>query len=114
MTYVYLWRYRVRPGSMAAFEAAYGPDGEWVRFFRQADGYLGTDLLRDEDTPRAYLTIDRWSSREAWQRFRSLRSHEWEAIDRRCQQLTEHEEEVGRFEVVGPSGRSRTGLHVRG
>jgi heme-degrading monooxygenase HmoA len=98
MSYVYLWRFVVRPGSEAAFEAAYGPDGDWIRLFREADGYLDTQLLRDRTTPRAYVTIDRWTSREAWEVFRAARAGDWEALDQRCQALTEHEEEIGRFE----------------
>ena len=100
MSYIYLWRFVVRPGSEAAFEAAYGPDGEWVRLFREADGYLGTWLLRDQAAPYTYLTVDRWASREAWESFRAARSADWEAIDRRCQALTEREEEIGRHEEL--------------
>jgi len=100
VTYVYLWRFTVRPGSEAAFELAYGPDGEWIHLLRQADGYLGTDLLRDQARPRTYVTVDRWISREAWETFRAARADEWEAIDRRCQDLTEDEEEIGRFERI--------------
>jgi heme-degrading monooxygenase HmoA len=100
VTYVYIWRFRVRSGADADFEAAYGPDGEWVRLFRQADGYLGTDLLRDRTDPRAYLTIDRWTTRHAWEEFRNARAEEWDALDRRCQALTEVEEEIGEFETT--------------
>jgi heme-degrading monooxygenase HmoA len=98
VSYVYLWRFVVRPGSEAAFEAAYGPDGQWTRLFREGEGYLGTELLRDQSEPRGYVTIDRWVSREAWAAFRAARAADWEALDRRCQDLTEHEEEIGRFE----------------
>jgi heme-degrading monooxygenase HmoA len=98
MSYVYIWRFVVRPGSEAAFEAAYGPDGEWVRLFREADGYLDSQLLKDQADPRTYLTIDRWTSRAAWEAFRAARAAEWDAIDRRGEDLTEREEEIGRFE----------------
>jgi heme-degrading monooxygenase HmoA len=95
-----MWRFLVRPGSESAFEAAYGPDGDWVRLFRQAEGYLGTQLLRDLANARRYITIDRWASREAWEAFRAARSAEWDAIDRRGEALTEQEEEIGSFEDV--------------
>jgi heme-degrading monooxygenase HmoA len=98
MSYVYIWRFVVRPGSEAAFEAAYGPDGEWVRLFSEADGYLDSQLLKDQADPRTYLTIDRWTSRAAWEAFRAARAAEWDAIDRRGEDLTEREEEIGRFE----------------
>ena len=100
MSYVYLWRFVVRPGSESAFEALYGPDGEWVRLFKEADGYLDTQLLRDQADPRTYLTIDRWTSRAAWEAFRAARAAEWDEIDRHGEDLTEREEEIGRFEEL--------------
>jgi len=56
--HVILWRYRSRPGGEAEFEAAYGDDGTWVRFFRSGRGFLGSELMRGSDG--TYLTIDRW------------------------------------------------------
>jgi heme-degrading monooxygenase HmoA len=100
MSYVYIWRFVVRPGSEAVFEAAYGPDGHWMRLFREADGYLGTQLLCEQADARRYVTIDRWSSREAWEAFRAARAADWEALDLRCRALTEHEEEIGQFEEL--------------
>jgi heme-degrading monooxygenase HmoA len=51
------------------FERVYGPEGEWTAFFRGGEGYLGTELLRDVETPGRYLAIDRWETREAYQAF---------------------------------------------
>jgi heme-degrading monooxygenase HmoA len=51
------------------FESVYGPSGEWVEFFRRGDGFVGTELLRELDTPGRYLVIDRWEDREAFERF---------------------------------------------
>jgi heme-degrading monooxygenase HmoA len=59
------------------FERAYGPDGEWAEFFRDGDGYIGTELLRDVENPGRYLVIDRWESREAYQRFVELQRKEY-------------------------------------
>ena len=62
-----VFRYEVRdPG---AFEEAYGPDGEWARFFRSGDGYIGTELLHDVEEPDRYLVIDRWESTDAYNAF---------------------------------------------
>lgn len=52
-----------------AFEEAYGADGEWARFFRTGRGYVGTELLRDVETPGRYLVIDRWESADAYNAF---------------------------------------------
>jgi heme-degrading monooxygenase HmoA len=53
----------------ADFEQVYGPDGEWSQFFAGARGYIGTELLRDVETPGRYLVIDRWESAEAYNAF---------------------------------------------
>ena len=51
------------------FEHVYGPDGEWAQFFRQARGYVGTELLKDVEAPGRYLVLDRWESRDAYNAF---------------------------------------------
>jgi heme-degrading monooxygenase HmoA len=59
------------------FERAYGPDGEWAEFFRDGAGYIGTELLRDVENAGRYLVIDRWESRDAYQRFVELHREEY-------------------------------------
>jgi heme-degrading monooxygenase HmoA len=61
----------------AEFEQAYGPDGEWAEFFREGAGYIGTELLRDVENAGRYLVIDRWESRDAYQRFVEERREEY-------------------------------------
>jgi heme-degrading monooxygenase HmoA len=101
--HVILWEFRVRPGSETAFESAYGPAGDWARLFRQAHGYLGTELLRDCQEPDRYLTLDRWASREAFECFHRERRKEYEALDRQCEGLTASEVRLGSFSAVpGP------------
>ena len=51
------------------FERVYGPEGEWAEFFRGGAGFVGTELLRDVETPGRYLLVDRWDSRDAYQAF---------------------------------------------
>lgn len=98
--YLYVWEFRARPGARERFEAAYGPEGEWVRLFRQAAGYLGSELLHDADEPGRYLTIDRWESRAACDAFRERFATAFEALDARCEALTERETKLGDFEPV--------------
>jgi quinol monooxygenase YgiN len=100
MTYVIVWEFEPRPDAVPAFVHAYGPDGEWVPLFRRSPDYLGTELLRDADAPSRWVTIDRWTSRAAYERFQAERAVEYRAIDGRCAALTEHEAFVGAFEVV--------------
>lgn len=101
--YVYVWAYEVRPECVAAFERAYGSEGEWVALFRTGRGYRSTRLLRDRERPGRYLTIDAWASAEAFEAFRRERAAAFEALDRRCERLTLSETALGRFDVVDPA-----------
>ena len=98
--YAYVWEYLVHPEHVTEFEAAYGRNGGWVRLFRRAAGYLGTELHRDRADPCRFLTIDYWETFSDWERFRVELGDEFEAFDRRCEKLTDHELEIGRFDPV--------------
>lgn len=95
--HVILWEFRVRRGHEQEFERAYGPRGFWAELFRRGEGYMGTELLRDLSEPGRYFTIDRWGSQAAFESFRSRHLSEYEAIDRRCEAMTESETQVGSF-----------------
>jgi heme-degrading monooxygenase HmoA len=86
--------YEVDNAGRDAFEAVYGPDGAWARFFASGDGYGGTELLRSGDR---YLLIDRWSSREAYERFLAEHAEEYAARNRDAARLWRREEALGRF-----------------
>jgi heme-degrading monooxygenase HmoA len=95
--YAYIWEYSVRPECVAAFEDAYGPNGAWVRLFKQAPGYVRTELHRNRRSPNRYVSIDYWHSAEAWEAFRESRSAEFEVIDAECEALSLDEQEIGVF-----------------
>jgi len=97
--FVIIWKYRVKPGSEEAFERAYGPGGDWVRFFQNSSGYLGTELCAPDAGSDEYATIDRWVSRGAFESFRRENHAEYERIDVMCKALTTEESKVGEFEV---------------
>jgi heme-degrading monooxygenase HmoA len=90
-----IWRFRARAGREAEFERAYGSSGDWVRLFRTAPGYLGSELWKDTAGSGAYLTIDRWNSEAAYHAFRQDAGEAYGQMDRRCADLTETEEEIG-------------------
>ena len=89
------WRYRVAPGGHAAFEALYGPDGDWARLFRRSGDYLGTRLYRDTSDADAYLTIDRWRSRDAYEAFLRDARADYAVLDARGDALTLEETRLG-------------------
>jgi len=87
-------------GASEGFERAYGPEGEWAQFFRTCRGYVGTELLRDVETPGRYLVVDRWESREAYNDF--VADHRDEYMRRVDETAFHHERELrlGTFESV--------------
>ena len=82
------------------FERAYGPEGEWTAFFRGNAGYVGTELLRDVETPGRYLVVDRWETREAYQGFVDAHRDDYmRRVDETAFHY-EHELRLGTFETV--------------
>ena len=98
--YLVAWEFRSRQGAEKQFENAYGPTGVWATFFEQSEGFVATELNRDLNNPGRYLTLDLWESKAAYDRFRSDHRQEYDAIDAQCEELTEQETELGRFERI--------------
>jgi len=98
--FVALWEFHVKPESIVAFEEIYGPHGEWAQLFGQSPDYLGTDLIRDLNQRGRYLTLDRWTSGEALQRFKKEHQDAYSNLDKQCESLTEKEVFLGNFEQV--------------
>jgi heme-degrading monooxygenase HmoA len=95
--FVVVWQFEVAEENVAAFEAAYGPDGPWTQLFRRSPNYLGTELLQDAYLPGAFLTIDRWASEADFRAFRRQHDAEYETLDRECGALTQRELRVGAY-----------------
>lgn len=97
--FVVVWQFEIAEEKVSAFEATYGPEGAWAKLFGSSPDYKGTELLRDAYIPGNYLTIDRWSSEEAFRAFRKDHDREYETLDRRCDELTAKEARVGAYLV---------------
>jgi heme-degrading monooxygenase HmoA len=95
--FVYLWAYRVSANTRDEFQELYGPDGSWADLFRQAPGYVDTELLRDRDDSDRFITIDRWESEEAFLSFRASFAEEFDHLDRFGERLTIEETPLGEF-----------------
>jgi len=98
--YTYLWEFSVEPERLEEFQREYGPSGAWVALFRRAPGYLDSRLLRDRADPRRFITIDRWTSAEAYRSFHSAFAREYAALDARCAHLSARETSLGEFAEV--------------
>ena len=107
-----VFEYEVLPEARAEFERVYGPEGEWARFFRSAEGYLGTDLhtpveataddrsgsLGEDPKPGArFLVVDRWVSEQAYAAFLAGHEAEYERRSRDTAPLYRRETRIGAF-----------------
>lgn len=97
--FVVVWQFEIAEDKIAAFEAAYGPEGQWAQLFRLSPDYRDTELLRDAYVPGNYLTIDRWASEEAFRAFRKEHDSAYETLDRSCDDLTARETRIGAYTV---------------
>lgn len=95
--FVVVWQFEIAEEKIAEFEAAYGHEGAWAQLFRNSPDYRGTELLRDAYIPLSYLTIDRWTSEDAFRAFRRTHDAEYESLDRACDALTSRETRVGAY-----------------
>jgi len=97
--FVVVWQFEVAEEKIAAFEAAYGPEGSWAQLFHLSSEYCGTELLREAYVSGKYLTIDRWTSEDAFRAFRRDHDSEYESLDRSCDALTSRETRIGTYTV---------------
>jgi heme-degrading monooxygenase HmoA len=97
--FVVVWQFEIDEEKVGAFEAAYGPEGDWAKLFRTSPKYMGTELLRDAYVPGSYLTIDRWASESDFRAFRKDHDPEYESLDRSCDALTSRESRIGAYTV---------------
>jgi heme-degrading monooxygenase HmoA len=100
--FLILWEFEVKPGGEERFEKVYGPGGDWARLFRSGPDYRETRLLHDSFRPVVYVTMDFWSSQQAYEEF--LRTHhtEYQAIEALGEKLTVSERRIGAYELVSP------------
>ena len=96
--FVAVFLYEVEPAGAQAFEAAYGPDGTWARFFALGDGYAGTELWHGSDG--RYLLIDRWSSEAAYEAFLDAHGAEYHRRSDEAERLYLSEEPLDRFRAT--------------
>jgi heme-degrading monooxygenase HmoA len=95
--YLVLWEFQVRAGMEKRFVKGYGPDGDWARLFAQDKSYIGTELIHNLKGGRTYVTLDFWTSQEAYNEFRKQQLAKYKTLDQKCEDLTESEREIGRF-----------------
>ena len=98
MSHLRLWRFVVPEENEARFVAAYGPDGDWARLFREAVGFERVELWRGEDG--SFVTADRWASRADFDRFQASLGPRYEALDAELEGLASDEIFIGAFDTA--------------
>lgn len=94
----FMWEFVARADKVKEFEMHYSGSGPWSELFRRNPGYQSTQLLRDAENARRYLTIDRWDSVASYRAMRERFAREHEKLDRACEEFTESERRIGVFE----------------
>jgi len=103
--HVVIWRFTPRPGKEEEFELQYATGGAWDLLFREAEGFVSTELLRPADDSTGYLTIDRWCSAAAFAHFLRDNNEAYAALDAQFESLTAEETRIGTFFAVQPVQR---------
>jgi heme-degrading monooxygenase HmoA len=98
--FLIIWEFQVRAGMEKRFEQVYGAEGDWARLFEQDESYIATELIHDLKGSKTYVTLDFWTSQEAYDAFRKRQRTKYKALDEKCEKMTESEREIGRFARV--------------
>jgi heme-degrading monooxygenase HmoA len=100
MTYPILREFRPKPEKESQFRTVYRCRGVWARFFHTSPGLLGTQLFRDSKDLHRFVMLDRWLSREAFEKFRLANLSESQDLDICCESFTSRELPRGSYETV--------------
>jgi quinol monooxygenase YgiN len=95
--HIIIWEFTVRGEHIQEFTSAYGSNGGWANLFRQAEGYLGTELLRSSHEPGTFLTVDRWESAACFEVFQQRFGAEYRKLDAQWEGYTSSEKKIGVF-----------------
>ena len=92
-----IWEFTVREEYIPKFIAVYDSNGDWANFFRQSEGYLGTDLLRSSQHTNIFLTIDRWKNIAYFEALHAQFTTEYKKLDAQLENFTLSERKIGIF-----------------
>ena len=97
LVFVYVWEYFVKTESLPAFEEAYHAEGTWVELFKKAEGYIATQLLKDDTKNNRYMTLDYWRTKADRDHFRQKFKDQFDLLDAHCEDFTLQENFLGDF-----------------
>lgn len=97
--YYLVWSYSVDPAKQAQFEEEYSRNGSWFKFYEPCVDYLGHELIKNEISSD-YMLIDKWMSKEAYEKFVKSNLLEYDAINRKSAELYETEVLIGGYNPI--------------
>lgn len=100
--FVTLWEFEVKPGCQERFEKVYGQNGDWAKLFRSDANHHATQLLHDPARPAIYLTLDFWTSLQAYEKFMASHAATYKSLDAVGEELTLWERKIGWYKRVDP------------
>lgn len=98
--YVVIWEFQVSPHHLGEFERHYAGNGAWAQLFRRDPAYKETRLLRDQESPGRYVTVDVWRDEASYHAFKERESGAYKQLDAECEAFTQSEKLIGAFQVV--------------
>lgn len=107
--------YVVNPEHAGRFELAYGPGGAWSNLLADAPGFRGASIMRDEQRPDRYLTVEVWDSPAQRESALSERQIGYVRLLRDMESWSESIHELGTFRMLAEASiRPRAGRTRRG
>jgi heme-degrading monooxygenase HmoA len=94
-----IWEFRIQPEKRGDFERYYSGSGDWADLFRKSPAYQSTTLMKDIEKPERYLVTDGWDDLAAFQNFKESYRHDYEELDKLCEQFTQEESCLGIFQT---------------
>ncbi|HJW96737.1 MAG TPA: antibiotic biosynthesis monooxygenase [archaeon] len=88
-----IWEFHVKEGCERQFEAMNRRN--WPNFFMSSPHYRSTDIAKNLENSRIYLTVDKWDSREDFEEFKKAHRSEYDTIDSIHKELYESAKHVG-------------------
>lgn len=81
-------------------------NGDWVKLFQRAPGYIRSDLYKDNSSATSYMTVDCWRAKKDYEYFFSRWMKDYKVLDQKCEAWTQSEALVAEF--ADPKQRSKT------
>jgi heme-degrading monooxygenase HmoA len=92
--FVRVWEYEVVAGREDEFARVYASDGPWARLFARSEGFLGTELFKSVTTAGTFVTVDRFTTADAFRWVLEQHRSSYAELDRAAAALTHSEQEI--------------------